>query len=164
MKNSMVRLEMMKKKMRALTWCVGMRALSHCMPAREAQSMRCSLISSRACRGNLSSWKEARDTHVSHPSKTGPSVDRVRPERPSEDAADLLLKRQLVGILHHHVVVVILVIVSSCGHDGRGRDALGVLLGHLHKVVEADVGAGCRDTQDGEKKVEKTHTQRQMVK
>lgn len=48
MKNSMVRLEMMKKKMSALTWWVGISALSHCMPARDAQSMRCSLISSRA--------------------------------------------------------------------------------------------------------------------
>lgn len=61
MKNSIVRLEMMKKKMSALTWCVGIRALSHCMPARDAQSIRCSLISSRANRGNFSSWRKYRE-------------------------------------------------------------------------------------------------------
>lgn len=57
-KNSIVRLEMIKKKISALTWCVGIRALSHCMPARDAQSMRCSLISSKAYRGNFSSWRK----------------------------------------------------------------------------------------------------------
>ncbi|TNN77704.1 hypothetical protein EYF80_012002 [Liparis tanakae] len=62
MKNSMVRLEMMKKKISALTWCVGIRALSHCMPARDAQSIRCSLISSKANRGNFSNWRNTRKT------------------------------------------------------------------------------------------------------
>ncbi len=61
MKNSTVRLEMIKKKISALTWCVGIRALSHCMPARDAQSMRCSLISSKAYRGNFSSWRNTRE-------------------------------------------------------------------------------------------------------
>lgn len=56
MKKSIVRLEMIKKKMSALTWCVGIKVLSHCMPARDAQSIRCSLISSKAYRGNFSSW------------------------------------------------------------------------------------------------------------
>lgn len=58
MKNSIVRLEMIKKNISALTWWVGIRALSHCMPARDAQSIRCSFISRRAYRGNFSSWEK----------------------------------------------------------------------------------------------------------
>lgn len=70
------------------------------------------------------------------------------PSGTSEGATHLLLKRQLVGILHHHVVIIVVIIIASGrGHDGRGSHALCVLLGHLHKVVQADVGAGCRDTQ-----------------
>lgn len=66
MKNSIVRLEMIKKNISALTWWVGISALSHCMPARDAQSMRCSFISRRAYRGNFSSWgKKNKEDRIS---------------------------------------------------------------------------------------------------
>lgn len=48
---SMVRLEMMKKKIRALTCCVGMMVLSHWTPARDAQSNKGSFISIIAWKG-----------------------------------------------------------------------------------------------------------------
>lgn len=55
---STVRLLMMKKKISALTWCVGMTVLSHWTPAREAQSTRFSFISTMACSGYCNIWGE----------------------------------------------------------------------------------------------------------
>lgn len=57
-KKSIVRLLMMKKKMRALIWCVGTMVDSQCIPAFDAISIRYSLISIMAWSGYFTTWKE----------------------------------------------------------------------------------------------------------
>lgn len=58
---SMVRLEMMKKKIRALTCCVGMMVLSHWTPARDAQSIKSSFISIITWKGYCRPYRLRKD-------------------------------------------------------------------------------------------------------
>lgn len=136
MKNSIVRLEMIKKKISALTWCVGISALSHCMPARDAQSIRCSFISNRAYRGNFSSClKHKREMQLSTSNYLLQTLPTI--------LSCLLVQREIVWILHSYNILIV-IIASCCSHDLWWGYTLSILFGHLNKVIKTHVGTSCK--------------------